>query len=54
MKVNRMEDKKELEKICEIEGHNFESYAIHLGNPYDNYIEQAGECKRCGFDTHQN
>lgn len=39
--------------ICEEEGHDFEEYiyspewARHITD-----CEQAGICKRCGFDTH--
>lgn len=37
--------------ICKKKGHNFESYVYQYETyPYD--IEQAGHCKRCGYDTH--
>lgn len=48
-----MEDIKQPNEICEREGHVFETYAFHIGSPYDNYSEQAGHCKRCGYDTHE-
>lgn len=37
--------------ICNFKGHSFESYVFRTG-PYPLDIEQAGHCKRCGFDTH--
>jgi mannitol-1-phosphate/altronate dehydrogenase len=40
-------------KLCEAEGHDFEFYSVQVGSRYENYFEQAGQCKRCGFDTHE-
>lgn len=38
--------------VCSRKGHNFEVYTFQTG--YWSYcIEQAGYCKRCGFDTHE-
>lgn len=39
------------ELICQHKGHDWETYAFSTG--YFSYdVEQAGHCKRCGFDTH--
>lgn len=39
------------ELICKHKGHDWETYAYSTGfYAYD--VEQAGSCKRCGFDTH--
>jgi len=41
------------EFICKIRGHDWETYEYKTGYwLYD--IEQAGHCRRCGFDTHKN
>lgn len=38
-------------KVCQHKGHDFDSYAFYY-DPYD-IPEQAGHCKRCGYDTHE-
>lgn len=42
--------------ICRRKGHDWEMYIADSGvNSYESYydnIEQAGYCKRCGYDTH--
>lgn len=42
--------------VCKRKGHDWEMYIADSGcnsyyNHYDN-IEQAGYCRRCGYDTH--
>lgn len=39
------------ELICKLKGHDWETYAYSTGY-YSYDVEQAGHCKRCGFDTH--
>jgi hypothetical protein len=40
-------------QICKKFGHKWDYYTISTGYwSYD--IEQAGYCKRCGYDTHEN
>ncbi len=37
--------------MCKYKGHNWETYTVSMGYwSYD--VEQAGYCKRCGYDTH--
>ena len=38
---------------CEVLGHDWDFYAVST-SPYfhSTDIEQAGLCKRCGYDTH--
>lgn len=37
--------------ICKRRGHKWDYYTVNTGYwSYD--IEQAGHCKRCGYDTH--
>lgn len=38
--------------ICKHKGHDFEIYEFSTGY-WSNDIEMAGECKRCGYDTHE-
>lgn len=38
--------------ICRIKGHDFYEYGIYDHN--HDIIEVAGECQRCGFDTHES
>lgn len=51
------EHKNRLERLCynkitcETEGHDWDLYEVSTGYS-SNDIEQAGVCKRCGFDTH--
>lgn len=45
--------KKVKKLICKIFGHKWEIYTYQTGY-YSYDIEQAGHCKRCGFDTHDN
>lgn len=37
--------------ICKYKGHNWSYYSVSTGYG-SNEVEQAGECTRCGFDTH--
>lgn len=38
--------------ICKHKGHNWDKYSFQTGYwSYD--VEMAGECKRCGFNTHE-
>ena len=37
--------------ICKYKGHDWEIYTVSTGY-YSYDIEQAGYCKRCGYDTH--
>lgn len=38
--------------ICRFKGHDFYEYGIY--DPSHELIETAGECQRCGFDTHES
>lgn len=38
--------------ICRWRGHKFEVYEYRYGM-YPTDIEMAGNCKRCGYDTHE-
>ena len=37
--------------ICKRKGHDWDKYTVSTGY-YSYDIEQAGYCKRCGYDTH--
>ena len=39
------------ELICKRKGHDWDKYTVSTGY-YSYDIEQAGYCKRCGWDTH--
>jgi len=40
--------------VCRHKGHDFEIYShMPKGGYYPYDMEQAGYCKRCGFDTHK-
>lgn len=53
----KQDHKNRLERLCynkitcETEGHDWSYYEVSIGY-WGNDIEQAGVCKRCGFDTH--
>lgn len=38
--------------ICLEKGHDWSYYTVSTGY-YGNDIEQAGICKKCGYDTHK-
>lgn len=38
--------------ICLEQGHDWTYYTVSTGY-YGNDIEQAGICKKCGYDTHK-
>lgn len=38
--------------ICKYKGHDFETYPFRYGI-YSDDVEMAGQCVRCGYDTHE-
>lgn len=41
--------------FVKIKGHNWEVYPYYYGNSlcYNDDVEMAGHCERCGADTHE-